>query len=69
MLQVRRRFLFANQNQNLVKVPNPKVYVDRALLGDRALLNSEKGWQKSLFILNGMQTHTTQHRPTPKSIK
>jgi len=26
----------------------------------------EKGWQKSLFILNGMQTNTTQHRPTPK---
>jgi len=22
-------------------------------------LNSEKGWQKSLFILNGMQTNTT----------
>jgi len=36
------------------------------------LLNSEKGWQKSsfyLFILNGMQTNITQHRPTLKSIK
>jgi len=27
------------------------------------------GRNHSLFILNGMQTNTTQHRHTPKSIK
>jgi len=27
------------------------------------------GRNHSLFILNDMQTNTTQHRPTPKSIK
>jgi len=26
------------------------------------------GRNHSLFILNGMQINTTQHRPTPKSI-
>jgi len=27
------------------------------------------GRNHSLFILNGLQTNTTQRRPTPKSIK
>jgi len=29
----------------------------------------KSGRNHSLFILNGMQTNTIQHRPTPKSIK
>jgi len=53
------------------------MYDDLALLGDRAqgypngIIQTVKndGRNHSLFILNGMQTNTTQHRLTQKSIK
>jgi len=56
---------------NLVKVPNPKVYGDLALLGDQAQgsshwyhPNSEKGWQKSFFIYS--KWYANKKKKTPR---
>jgi len=57
-------------------LPNPKIYGDLALLGDRAQgysqwhhPNNEKGWQKSFFIYSKMVCELTPPSIGPHPIK